>query len=125
LKIPVYTEKQIISISGRNIKVEPGTGTPRYRVGDQLRVVQVDLTAMRSNSGSPELRLPVWSRSVFRFDASLQESFPNRDVFDRALQSTFTEGLKYTDIDDAKRSFVAEQFERSVKEIGRIGVHQP
>lgn len=54
---------------------------------------------------------------IFKFDSSLQDAFPNSDVFDRALQATFTEGLKYTDLEDAKRSYVEDQFERSVREM--------
>jgi predicted nuclease with TOPRIM domain len=53
----------------------------------------------------------------FRFDSSLEEAFPNRRVFDRALQATFSEGLKYTEIEDAKNLFIDEQFERSIQEM--------
>jgi len=54
---------------------------------------------------------------IFRFDAPLQEAFPNKDVFDRALRSSFTEGLKYTDIENAKTGFIQEQFDRALEEI--------
>jgi predicted nuclease with TOPRIM domain len=117
LKIPIYAEKQMIHISGQGFRVEQGVGSPRHKVGDQLRVLLVDF-------GGDEIRVRLgviagqgFVEVIFKFDSSLQESFPNRDVFDRALQATLTEGLKYTDIDDAKEGFVRDQFDRAVREI--------
>jgi predicted nuclease with TOPRIM domain len=117
LKIPLYFEKQIIHISGQNFNLSLGSGTPRYKVGEALRVLQVDFSSEEikfklggiTTAGAVELG--------FKFDSSLQESFPNREVFDRAIQAALTEGLKYTEIDDAKRSFIAGQFDRSMREI--------
>ena len=117
LKIPIYAERQLISISGQNFRIDQGSGTPRFKVGDQLRVLLVDF-------GGDEIKVRLQGIATaglvelgFKFDFSLQETFPNRAVFDRALRSTLTEGLKYTDLEDAKRSFVHEQFDRSVEEI--------
>jgi predicted nuclease with TOPRIM domain len=118
LKTPLYSERQLIYISGQRKIVERETAAPPlYNVGDQLRVYQIDF-------GSDEIKFrmgPVAGPSAieieFRFDSDLQEDFPNRAFFDRALQSTLTEGLKYTEIEDAKKSFIDEQFERSVNEI--------
>jgi predicted nuclease with TOPRIM domain len=117
LKIPIYVEKQMISISGQSFRVDQGIGTPRYKVGDQLRVLQVDFAGEEIKFRMGGIAVAGMVEIIFRFDTNLQESFPNRDVFDRALKSTITEGLKYTEIDDAKRSFVEEQFEQSIKEI--------
>jgi predicted nuclease with TOPRIM domain len=117
LKIPIYAEKQLISISGQSFRADQGTGTPRYKVGDQLRVLQIDFAGEEIKFRMGGITAAGMVEIIFRFDASLQESFPNKDVFDRALKSTLTEGLKYTEIDDAKRSFVEEQFEQSIKEI--------
>jgi predicted nuclease with TOPRIM domain len=117
LKIPVYSEKQLVYINDQKIRAEQGPGTPRYKVGDQLRILTIDFAGddikfrmgAISSTGIVEI--------IFKFDSNLQESFPNKEVFDRALQSTFTEGLKYTDIEDAKRSFVEQEFDRSVRDI--------
>jgi predicted nuclease with TOPRIM domain len=117
LKIPIYSEKQMIHISGQSFRVEPGSGSPRYKVGDQLRVLAIDF-------GGDEIKFRLGGIATagfvdigFKFDGNLQENFPNKDVFDRALRATLTEGLKYTDIDDAKTSFIQEQFDRAVREI--------
>jgi predicted nuclease with TOPRIM domain len=117
LKIPIYGEKQAIDITGQDFRVEPGWGKPRYKVGDQVRVLLVDF-------GGEEIKLRLGGISTtgtveldFRFGSSLQEDFPNRAVFDKALQATLTEGLKYSDIDNAKDVFVREQFDRTIRDI--------
>jgi predicted nuclease with TOPRIM domain len=117
LKIPIYSERQTIHISGQTVRAEQGSGLPRYKVGDQLRVLLIDFAGDEIKFRMGGIATPGFVEIGFKFDANLQETFPNRDVFDRALQSTFTEGLKYTDIENAKDSFVQEQFERSVREI--------
>jgi predicted nuclease with TOPRIM domain len=117
LKIPIYSEKQIINIAGQTFHAVQGSGSPRYKVGDQLRVLLLDFSrdAVKFRMGG--IASPGFVEITFQFDVDLEEDFPNRDAFDRALQSTFTEGLRYTDIEDAKQSFVQEQFQRSVREI--------
>jgi predicted nuclease with TOPRIM domain len=117
LKIPIYLEKQIINISGQNFRIGPGSGTPKFKVGDSLRILQVDFTSDEIKLKLGGITSAVTVEIGFKFDGSLQESFPNREVFDRALQAIFTEGIKYTDIDNAKRAFIEEQFDRSMQEI--------
>jgi myosin heavy subunit len=54
---------------------------------------------------------------IFKFDAPLEDAFPNSDVFENALRATFTEGLKYQDIEEAKRTYHEDQFERIVRDV--------
>jgi predicted nuclease with TOPRIM domain len=117
LKIPIYLEKQIVTISGQNFQLGPVAGTPKFKVGDQIRILQLDFA-------SDEIKLKLGgittintAEIAFKFDSSLLENFPNRDVFDRALQAILTEGIKYTEIDDAKRAFVERQFDRSIRDL--------
>lgn len=117
LKIPIYTARQMVYISGRSFRFEPGAGAPRHKVGDQLRVLQMDFGGDEIKLRMGEIASPGFIEILFKFDVALQEGFPNRDVFDRALQGVLTEGLKYTDIEGAKRGFVQEQFDRAVSEI--------
>jgi predicted nuclease with TOPRIM domain len=119
LKIPVFSERQYIFISGQSIRPEqaaPGALT-RFKVGDQVRITGIDF-------GGEEIRFRCSSISgvglaeiIFKFDASLQENFPNSNVFDEALQAAFTEGLKYSDLEDAKRGYAEDQFDRVVREL--------
>ncbi len=117
LKIPVYSERQFIYITGQAFRVIRETGLPRYKVGDQLRILALDFKNDEINFRMSGIAVPGSVEISFKFDSNLQESFPNRDVFDKALQSTFTEGLTYTDIEAAKQQFVEEQFDRSIGEI--------
>jgi predicted nuclease with TOPRIM domain len=121
LKIPIYSERQLVYISGQNIRFERGSGAPRYKVGDQLRVLQVDFAGDEIRLRLSGIAAPGLVEIGFKFDSNLPENFPNRDVFERALRSVLTEGLKYTEIEDAKRGFVEAQFERSIQEIAESG----
>lgn len=117
LKIPIYTARQMVFISGHSFRFEPGVGAPRHKVGDQLRVLQMDFGGDEIKLRMGEIASPGFIEIIFKFDRPLEEGFSNRDVFDRALQGVLTEGLKYTDIEGAKRGFVQEQFDRAVAEI--------
>jgi predicted nuclease with TOPRIM domain len=117
LKIPIYLEKQIININGQNFHISPGSGTPKFKVGDSIRILQVDFTGDEIKLKLGGITTAVTVEIDFKFGSSLQESFPNREVFDRALQAILTEGIKYTQIDEAKRTFIEGQFDRSVREI--------
>ncbi len=118
LKIPLYSEKQYVYISGQAIRPEQGApnATARLKVGDQIRIVGIDF-------GGDDIKFkctPITGAGlleiIFKFDSSLQENFPNSNVFENALQATFTEGLKYSDLEDAKRGYVEDQFDRIVRE---------
>lgn len=119
LKIPVFSEKQYVQLRGGSISPDqgPDSGSARFKVGDQVRVLGLDF-------GGDEIRFKLGAISgaglaeiIFRFDSPLQETFPNSDVFESAVRATFTEGLKYSDLEDAKRGYVEDQFERVVREI--------
>jgi predicted nuclease with TOPRIM domain len=117
MKIPIYSERQLVRISDQKIRAEQGLGAPKFKVGDQLRILGVDFAGDEIKFKLGAIATTGVVDIVFKFDGSLQESFPNQDVFDRALRSTFTEGLKYTDIEDSKRTFVEQEFDRSVRDI--------
>jgi predicted nuclease with TOPRIM domain len=117
LKIPLYSERQYVFITGSTIRPELAISAPRVKVGDQVRILALDF-------GGEEIKFKLASISsatqleiIYKFDTPLLDEFPNSAVFDKALNSTFTEGLKYTDIEDAKRTFVEDEFERIVREI--------
>ena len=118
LKVPVFAEKQYVYISGQSFRHDLTlAGTPRYKVGDQLRVLGLDF-------GGDEIKFKLGAITgagmvelIFKFDTPLQENFPNSGVFDKALGATFTEGLKYTDLDEAKRVYVEQEFDRAARDI--------
>jgi predicted nuclease with TOPRIM domain len=116
LKSPVFSEKQYVYIAGQTFRHDLAlAGTPRFKVGDQIRVLSIDF-------GGEEIKFKLGAIAgtgmvelVFRFDSPLQENFPNSGVFDSALAATFTEGLRYTELEDAQRVFVEEEFERAAR----------
>ena len=118
LKSPIFSEKQYVYITGQTFRHDLAlAGTPRFKVGDQVRVLGIDF-------GGDEIKFKLGAIAgtslvelIFRFDSTLQENFPNSGVFDSALTATFTEGLKYTELEDAKRAFVEQEFERAAREI--------
>ncbi len=117
LRTPVFAERKYVDLSGGSFRFEPDpTGSARFKVGEQVRITGIDF-------GGEEIRFRISAIAgvniaevIFRFDSSLKEDFPNSDVFDRALQATFTEGLKYADIEDAKKGYIDDAFERYIRE---------
>jgi predicted nuclease with TOPRIM domain len=117
LKIPIYSERQLVFINAQKFRAEQGLGAPKYKVGDQLRILGIDFAGDEIKFRMGAIASAAIVEIIFKFDSSLLENFPNKDVFDRALQSTFTEGLKYTDIEEAKHSFIEQEFDRFIREI--------
>ena len=119
LKIPIFSDKQYVYITGQSFRNDRGLAgtTPRFKVGEQARVLGLDF-------GGDEIKFKLGAIAgativelIYKFATPLQDSFPNSGVFDKALAATFTEGLKYTELDDAKRNYVEQEFERISREI--------
>ncbi len=119
LRVPVFSEKQYIYLRGNAINPEqgPNTGAARYKVGDQMRVLGLEFGGDEIRFKLSAIKSAGQAEVVFKFESNLLDAFPNSDVFDRAVQATFTEGIKYSDLEDAKRDYVSDQFQRAVKEI--------
>jgi predicted nuclease with TOPRIM domain len=122
LRIPLFSEKQYVYLRGRQISPDegPNSGAARYKVGDQVRVVGLDFGGDEIKFKLLAIKGAGLAEVIFKFDAGLLDSFPNSDVFEKAVEATFTEGLKYSDLEDAKRDYVADQFERTVREIAAV-----
>ncbi|MBN2337519.1 MAG: hypothetical protein JXP48_03175 [Acidobacteria bacterium] len=117
LKVPLYGDRQTVRITGPGYRVEPGSGTPRFKVGDQLRVLEIAFSGDQIRFRLSPVTTSETVELSFQFDAGLEDDFPNRKVFDQALGAVLTEGLRYAEIDDARRQFVTGHFERSVREL--------
>lgn len=117
LKIPVRGEKQIVFVGAGAARTDTQAGEiVRFKVGDQVRVLNVSF-------GGDEIRFKIGpidlgrsSELVFKFSGPLQEGFAEAD-FNAALNNTFTEGLSYTDIDRAKQKYLQDQFDRIISEL--------
>jgi len=117
LKIPIYAQKQTVQIEGRTFRSVPDSGSPLHKVGEQMRITQVDFGGDEIKFRLAGIGSPTEAEIIFSFPVDLQENFLGRDIFDGALQSTFTEGLTYSDIEQAKTGFVKDEFERSIDQI--------
>jgi len=119
LKIPVFSEKQYVYIIGQSFRNDLALAgaSPLFKVGDQLRVLNLDFGGEEIKFKLGVIAGATTVELIFRFDGPLQENFPNSGVFDRALAATFTEGLKYTDLDDAKRTYIEQEFDRVAREL--------
>lgn len=117
LKIPMYTDRQVVNIEEQTLRMIPDVGSPVYKVGDQFRITRIDFSGNEIKFRLGGITTQAEAEIIFRFPADLQENFPRREVFDSVLQSTFTEGLRYTDIEDAKTKYLEEEFDRSVNRI--------
>ncbi len=117
LKVPLYGERQTVRVTRQGQRVEPGSGSPRFRVGDQLRILDIGFPGDQIRLRLSPITSPGTFELLFQFDDGLQDDAPIRAAFDRAVAAVLTEGLRYTEIDDAKRQVVAGHFERSVGEL--------
>lgn len=119
LKIPVRGDRQIIAIgSGDETMTLANEGNPlRFKVGDQVSVLNL-------NFGRNEVRFKIasvetnrQSELVFRFPSELTESFSESSGLDAALNKIFTEGLTYKEIDNAKQSYLKDQFDKIISDL--------
>lgn len=117
LKVPIYGEKQFVRISGQAYRFDQGVEALKFKVGDQIRILGIDFAGDEIKFRMSGIGTQGIFELCFKFDTNLLDEFPNREVFDRAIQSTLTEGLKYSDLEDAKRGFIEDQFQKSVGEI--------
>ncbi|MGA2261002.1 MAG: hypothetical protein ABSH28_06170 [Acidobacteriota bacterium] len=118
LKLPIFSDKQYVYITGQGFRHDLAPGaTPRFKVGDQLRVLGIDFSGDEIKFKLGEIAGQGVVELIFKFSAPLQEDFPNSSVFDKALGATFTEGLRYTELDDAKRAYVEQEFDRAARDI--------
>src|SRR5262245_14125696 len=107
LKVPIFSERHHIAIGSRLPQPSPST-PPRFKVGDQVRILGIDFGGDEIKFHVGAIAGGVTSEILFKFDGDLAEEFPNRDQFEAALGATFTEGLRYSDLEDAKKGYVED-----------------
>jgi|WetSurMetagenome_2_1015567.scaffolds.fasta_scaffold00360_4 predicted nuclease with TOPRIM domain len=117
LKLPIYSEREYVYISASGFRMSSGSGQVRFKVGDQLRVLGLDFGGDEIKFKMAGIASAGLAEIIFKFDIGLLEDFPNQEIFNRALAATFTEGLKYSDLDNAKKGYVEDQFDQAIREI--------
>ena len=116
LKQPVRGEEQTFYLRGQAMVQDMGTlGEPlTFRVGEQVRILEVNFKDSEVEFKVSSIDLARRASIRFDFGQSIPYTFPQRPSFDRALSDTFTEGLTYSDLDQAKAAFVKDQYGRVV-----------
>ncbi|MEE8349710.1 MAG: hypothetical protein V3R94_09080 [Acidobacteriota bacterium] len=121
LKVPIRGTRQIVHVRVSGARLAPGSiiDPLRFKVGDQVRITEVNFRGDAVRFKVSSLDLVQESELEFRFRQDLQDHFPQRGAFDITLTATFTEGLSYTDIDSAKQEFIEVEFDQFVERLTR------
>lgn len=114
MKIPIYSARQVVDVGGGSFRAVPQTTPPVYKVGDQFRILRIDFGRDEIKFRLSGITSPGEAEVVYKFPSELEEAFPGREAFDRALEGTFTEGLRYADIEQARIGFLEGEFDRSI-----------
>ncbi len=117
LKLPVYGERQVVYPREGGVVPEPGGALPlTFKVGEQVRITDLDFKDSAIEFRLSSVDLVKRGVLVFSFGQSLTHTFAHRDAFEAALAASFTEGLTYRDIDQAKERYIQGQFDRLVRQ---------
>ena len=119
LKVPIRGRRQIIQVSVSGSRLDPASITDplRFKVGDQVRITEVNFRGDSVRFKLSSLDLTRESELEFRFRQDLQDHFPQRGAFDITLKATLTEGLSYTDIESARQEFIEGEFDQFVEQL--------
>ena len=121
LKVPVRGTRQVIHVRVSGSRLDPVSVTDplRFKVGDQVRITEVEFRGDAVRFKVSSLDLNGKSELEFRFRKDLQDHFPQRGAFDITLKATLTEGLSYTDIESARHEFIEGEFDQFVEQLAR------
>ena len=119
LKVPIRGRRQIIQVSVSGSRLDPASITAplRFKVGDQVRITEVNFRGDSVRFKLSSLEFTRESELEFRFRQDLQDHFPQRGAFDITLKATLTEGLSYTDIESARQEFIEGEFDQFVEQL--------
>lgn len=126
LRLPVFGERQIVYPRGGGAVAEPAGALPlTFKVGEQVRITDLDFKDATIEFRLSSIDLTRRAVLIFNFGQSLTHTFPQRDTFEAALTATFTEGITYRDIDDAKDQYIRNQFDRTVRQFAETTESTP
>ncbi|MCH8819632.1 MAG: hypothetical protein IIB03_04845 [Acidobacteria bacterium] len=119
LKVPIRGRRQIIQVSVSGSRLDPASITDplRFKVGDQVRITDVNFRGDSVRFKLSSLDFTRESELEFRFRQDLQDHFPQRVDCNITLKATLTEGLSYTDIESARQEFIEGEFDQFVEQL--------
>lgn len=118
LKVPVFGDRQVVYPRGGGVVPDPSSSAAplTFKVGEQVRITQLDFRDSEIEFRISAVDLGRRAVLVFSFGQSLTHTFAQRDSFEAALAASFTEGLTYRDIEQAKDEYVRSQFQRQIRQ---------
>ncbi len=117
LKIPVHGFRQTVQVEPRPELDGSTLGLPvAFKVGEQVRITDLNFKDEFIRFKIAAVDFSREAEIVFQFSSRLTNDFPQGGQFDRALEFTFTAGVDYKEIDAAKETFIADQFDRLIEQ---------
>ena len=118
LKVPVRGLQQVIHVLDTGAKLDRGNlNQPvSFKVGDQVRIIDVNFRDRTVRFRFSSVGTNREGSLEFRFPASTQQTFPQRENFEKSLASSLTEGLSYKELESAKGEFIRGQVKTLVRE---------
>ena len=121
LSIPIRGLQQMVFVTAAGPKLNRNniTESLMFRVGDQVRITDVNFGGDQVRFKIASINLRRESIIVFQFPSRFNQGFTQRDSFDRALEYSFTEGLHYAELDSAKEKFIQDELENLLVHFAR------
>ncbi len=118
LKVPVRGLQQVVHVLDSGAKLDRGNlNQPvSFKVGDQVRIIDVNFRDKMVRFRFSSVGTTREGSLEFRFPTATQQTFPQRENFEKSLASSLTEGLSYKELESAKGEFIRGQVKTLVRE---------
>ena len=118
LKVPVRGLKQVVHVLDSGAKLDRGNVNQpvSFKVGDQVRIIDVNFRDKMVRFRFSSVDTTREGSLEFRFPSATQQTFPQRENFEKTLASSLTEGLSYKELESAKGEFIRGQVKTLVRE---------
>jgi predicted nucleic acid-binding Zn-ribbon protein len=118
LKVPVRGLQQVVHVLDSGAKLDRGNlNQPvSFKVGDQVRIIDVNFRDKMVRFRFSSVDTTREGSLEFRFPTATQQTFRQRENFERSLASSLTEGLSYKELESAKGEFIRGQVKTLVRE---------
>jgi peptidoglycan hydrolase CwlO-like protein len=119
LKIPILGTGQIIRVGQLNPQLDRSNlgQAVSFKVGEQVRILDLNFRDRVVRFRIASLDQSREAAVQFQFLRPLQTTFEQRKVFDEALDYALTEGTSFREIEDAKVTYVQNQFDHIIRQL--------
>lgn len=117
LGVPVYGVRMIVPVRAGSVASERTVEPVRFKVGEQVRIQSLSFSDQEIRFKLAAIEGAQLSEVVFRFTAPLDEAFSARPTFEASLQQTFSDGRRYSDLDQAKKEYIHNHLEQVLQDM--------